>query len=182
MAHARPLVAQTAPFPDGNPLDWFAAEHERHREICSMMRDLAGARDVLPEPLAAVAQFLRQDMPRHLAEEEQELFPLLRKRAQPEDDVDQVLGRLCAEHGGDRARAADLERAVARCLAAREPPAQDPQFAAALASFATHELQHLALENAVVLPLARLRLTARDLANLRRRLAARRNVQAEPVG
>lgn len=182
MAHARILVAETGPRPSENPLDWFAAEHERHREISSLMRDLASAGDHRPDSLETVAEFLRHDMPRHLAEEEQELFPLLRKRARPEDDVDQVLGRLCLEHGGDRARAEDLERGVARCLAARKPPAQDPPFAAALATFATQELQHLALENAVVLPLARLRLTARDLANLRRRLAERRRVQPEPVG
>ncbi|MFN3467316.1 MAG: PCRF domain-containing protein, partial [Candidatus Brocadiales bacterium] len=41
------------------------------------------------------------------------------------------------------------------------------------------ELQHLALENAVVLPIARLRLTAKDLQAMSRRLAARRGLVLE---
>ena len=50
-----------------------------------------------------------------------------------------------------------------------------------LQAFASQELRHLALENAVVLPLARLRLTPADLKRLSRRLAERRHVALAPA-
>ena len=49
---------------------------------------------------------------------------------------------------------------------------EDPVWADVL----RRDLRHLALENAVVLPIARLRLSAEDLLALSRRLAARRGL------
>jgi hemerythrin-like domain-containing protein len=181
MTPAPATAARTPEPPIGNPLDWFAAEHQRHRELCALMHELASSKVFQPAPLAALADFIRNDLDRHLAEEEQELFPLLRKRARPDDDVDQILGRLCAEHRGEMAHGGGLEAHIERCLDTQQAPGADPIAAAALSGFAVHELRHLALENAVVLPLARLRLTARDLNGLSRRLAARRDAGTQAL-
>jgi hemerythrin-like domain-containing protein len=171
-----PRAAQKVPEnPIGNPLEWFAAEHQRHRAACALMQELASSKLFQPEPLARIADFVHNDLGRHLAEEEEELFPLLRKRARPEDAVDQVLARLCTEHRHETADRGHLAACIERCLSVQEAPGADPVASAAFSAFATHELRHLALENAVVLPLARLRMTADDLAGLSHRLAERRS-------
>ena len=159
---------------DVNPLTWFACEHERHRQMCAQMRALALSKAFDRAALIAMTEFVERDLAQHLVDEEHELFPLLNRRAEPDDGAREVLQRLYAEHGRDRATAETVAVHLRRCLDARRAPGDDPMASVALASFATHELEHLALENAVVLPLARLRLSARDLSGLRRRLSDRR--------
>jgi iron-sulfur cluster repair protein YtfE (RIC family) len=157
-----------------NPLDWFAREHDHHREMCAQMRELARSRTFDRAALVAMAEFVERDLAQHLVDEEQELFPLLLRKAEPDDGAEEVLQRLRAEHRHDRAQSQAVAVHLRRCLDERCAPGEDNLASAALASFATHELTHLALENAVVLPLARLRLSARDLSGLRRRLAQKR--------
>ena len=162
------------------PLEWFAAEHYRHRQFCALLRSLARSVIFEPEPIRTAADFLRDELARHLAEEEEELFPLLRARARPDDEADEVLRRLTAEHHGDDAHGGALRAHLERCLETRTAPGLDPAAAAALNAFAGLELRHLALENAVVLPLAKLRLPPKDLRALSRRLAARRGLRLRP--
>lgn len=159
------------------PLEWFAAEHYRHRQFCGLMHEVADSDTFEPASISALIEFLRHELGRHLADEEQDLFPLMRKRARAEDQVDEVLDRLVAEHRGDLAHGHGLRAHLERCLQTRTPPGRDPAVKLALGAFAAQELRHLALENAVVLPLARLRLTERDQKALSRRLAARRGFQ-----
>lgn len=170
------LAATSAPRPAlaTQPLEWFLAEHFRHRQFCGVMAELAAARIFDPEPIRAVVSFLRHELGRHLADEESELFPLLRARAMPEDEIGEVLDRLGAEHKADLAHAHALRAHLERRLEDRMPTGCDPATALSLDAFASQELRHLALENAVVLPLARLRFEQTDLKALGRRLAAAR--------
>jgi hemerythrin-like domain-containing protein len=163
------------------PLDWFTAEHYRHRQFCALMHELAESQGFEPEALSAAIAFLRHELGRHVSEEEEDLFPLLRSRALPEDDIEAVLERLSGEHDGDRAFAHSVRAHLERCLETRTPPGLDPSVALALGAFASQELRHLALENAVVLPLARLRLRPEDLEALARTLAGRRGVELAPA-
>lgn len=158
------------------PIEWFAAEHQRHRHFCGLMHTLADSTAFDAAAVAEVIAFLEGELGRHLADEENDFFPLLRQRALQTDQVDEVLDRLLAEHRGDFAHGQALRAHLERCLAGRTAPGKDPEARRALAAFATQELRHLALENAVVLPLARLRLSGRDMKTLGRRLAARRGV------
>lgn len=158
------------------PLDWFVAEHYRHRQFCALMHELAEAERFEAEPLAAVIAFLNGELGQHLADEEQDLFPLLRRRARPEDEIDQALNRLRSEHKGDLAHGYALRTHLQRCLETETPPARDSWARMALNAFASQELRHLALENAVVLPIAKLRLTPKDLKDLSRRIVARRGL------
>ncbi|MFZ5671116.1 MAG: hemerythrin domain-containing protein [Pseudomonadota bacterium] len=164
------------------PLDWFFAEHYRHRQFCALVSDLAAAPAFDGERLTRIVDFLRHDLLLHFIDEEEDLFPLLRRRALPEDDIEAALGRLSAEHRADVAQAEIVRGALEICLAERRPPSSDPALRKDLRDFAAHELRHLALENAVVLPIARLRLTERDLAGLSRRLAARRGLVLQAQG
>jgi iron-sulfur cluster repair protein YtfE (RIC family) len=163
------------------PLDWFFAEHYRHRQFCRLVNEVALAHVFDGERVSLLVNFLRYDLPLHIIDEEQDLFPLLRRRALPEDDVENVLGLLSAEHKADAVQAAEIRRILETALETQDAPGMDPTARKSLQAFAAQELRHLALENAVVLPIARLRLTTKDLVGMSRRLAARRGLVLEPT-
>lgn len=159
-----------------DPIEWFFAEHARHRQF-SYLLDEAATSQVFDETLIkGLLDFVRNDMEIHVRDEEEDLFPTLRKRALPEDDIDRVVEYLTKEHKVDVARALSVAEHLESCLARRIAPGSDPAVVEALRKAASQEVRHLALENAVVLPIARLRLTPRDLRAMSRRLAARRGI------
>ncbi|MFZ5729685.1 MAG: hemerythrin domain-containing protein [Pseudomonadota bacterium] len=158
------------------PLEWFFAEHYRHRQLCRLVEEVAAASAFAAEPITRILDFIRYDLALHVIDEEEDLFPLLRRRALPEDEIENALGRLSAEHRADVAHAEAVRTRLEACLSACKAPGLDPQAKSTLVTFARHELRHLALENAVVLPIARLRLSTEDLLALSRRLAARRGL------
>jgi iron-sulfur cluster repair protein YtfE (RIC family) len=159
------------------PLDWFVAEHQRHRQFCRLVAEAAESRIYDGGRLAQLATFIRRDLALHIVEEEEDLFPMLRRRARPEDQIEAALGRLSAEHAADAASAQVALAHLDLCLETRSAPGASAPARQALRAFASQELSHLALENAVVLPLARMRLKAGDLRKLSRGIAARRGVR-----
>ncbi|MFN3513400.1 MAG: hemerythrin domain-containing protein [Phenylobacterium sp.] len=175
------VIDEVSPGLMNDPLDWFFAEHHRHRQFCRLVEQVAQAQAFDGETVTRVVEFLRHDLALHIIDEEEDLFPLLRRRAVAEDGVEHVLGRLSAEHKTDGDLAATVRERLEACLERRTAPSADPQTRQALLAFSAQELQHLALENAVVLPLARLRLSPRDLKGLGRRLAARRGQMLELI-
>lgn len=163
------------------PLNWLFAEHYRHRQLCQLIERVGAATILLREEAGEILAFLRHDMPLHIIDEEDDLFPLLRRRCLLADELDVVLGALSAEHHDDLERARDLITALERALGGGGAPGYDRETRRLFTDFALHERRHIALENAVVLPIARLRLTAADLRSLSVRLAARRGVLLDPV-
>lgn len=165
------------------PLDWFFAEHYRHRQFCTLITTLAAEPRFDGRALTLVVEFIRNDLALHIIDEEEDLFPLLRRRALPEDEIEPALGRLSAEHRADIAHAQTVRACLEACLEAYRPPSADPAVSKAMRDFAAQEMRHLALENAIVLPIARLRLSESDQTGLGRRLAARRGIvlQAAPA-
>lgn len=161
------------------PLDWFFAEHYRHRQLCQLVDEVAAATVFDGERISRIVDFLRHDLPLHIIDEEEDLFPLLRRRCLPEDDLEPVLGMLSAEHRSDEDTARTVRTHLEASLDRQVAPGLDPAKKRAMTDFAAQERRHLGLENAVVLPIARLRLSAEDLAGLGRRLAARRGVLLE---
>jgi iron-sulfur cluster repair protein YtfE (RIC family) len=171
MSHAEPTGFEAPPLRE--PLRWFFAEHAKHREFCRLLRVLAAAPVFDDAALMRAIDFLRNEIPQHLTDEDEDLFPALRRRALPEDDLGPALELLAAEHSRNAVTRGVVLEALDSCLAAQGAPSADPALRSALESLARHELQHLAFENAVVLPIARLRLTAGDLKAMTARLAAR---------
>lgn len=157
-----------------NPLDFIHEEHLREREICTQLALLAGAQTPQADTAAAIVGFLRDELPLHLADEEEDLFPLLRRRCLPEDEIDTAIRRLTSDHrhaDDDTPRViADLEELSAGACALPE------EMRDRFASYAGHARRHLILENAIILPFARLRLTARDIETLRLRMMQRRGL------
>lgn len=164
------------------PLNWLFAEHYRHRQLCGLVERVGLATVLLREEAEEIVAFLRHDMPLHVIDEEDDLFPLLRRRCLPEDEMGRVLGALSAEHRDDMAHAEALVAVLRRALEDGHAPGQDLETRRLFSDFANRERRHIALENAVVLPIARMRLTPQDLAALGRRLAARRGIAPIPEG
>lgn len=155
------------------PLDFLEAEHYRFRAFLAHLERLASDRRVARRAAAArlLLAFLLGDAALHLAEEEETLFPMLRARCRTADGVERILGLV----EGERARARDLSFAVVaglRDCASQAVP--DAGFASSVATFVGAMRRHIDWENALVLPLARKRLTPGDLARLAVGMAERR--------
>lgn len=157
-----------------DPLNWFIAHHRRHRQLCRLIESLATREDFDAPTIHVVCDYLKLEAPLHLQDEELDLFPMLRARCADMDDVNPVLLQLLAEHRIDGEEATEILERLERCLAVSAAPGGIQETRDALTQYAAHERQHLALENAVVLPIARLRLTENDLRELSERLGQRR--------
>jgi len=164
------------------PLDALRDVHIQHRQHCHDLETLSGNG---PADRAAARRLLAGLGPAldlHLADEEEGLFPLLRARSCPEDELGPLLDRLVAEH---RQFLTDRPGLIALIGPLAEGGSPDAAGRALLAALALRIRRHMALENAVVLPLARLRLTAADCAGLRTAMCARRGLPVaslRPVG
>lgn len=180
-------VAEVAPINPGGiersppallkePLEFLFAEHYRHRQMCKILEYLAVTAAFEAALIATTDDFIRYDLALHVIDEEEDLFPLLRRRCVADDDIEDVLGRLSADHALDQELARVARGVFARALEKQTPPSQIPGAPEALLKLARQEKSHMALENAVVMPLARRRLTEEDVQSLSVRLAARRGV------
>ncbi len=154
-----------------NPLDMIANAHAVQVEMCDAMERIA---DGLPDEVdrrlcAQVASCLLFDLPLHHHDEEEGLFPLLRARAKPEDGVDKILERLASEHSSDNDFASEIAEAL-ETLGQGGRPANPEMLGYMLRGFFERYRRHVHWENQLVMPLARLRLTREDLAELQSRM------------
>ncbi len=164
------------------PLDYIFAEHFRQRVLCNMLDEIAGQERPDRQEIEAVLRFLRVDFAPHMQDEEHDLFPMLRRRAEPEDRIDDVIGQLTQEHAADRLDAKLITEGLAKALDGKVETGPTSSLAKLLHRFAENERNHLTLENAIILPLARIRLTADDIRNLAHRMAARRGIELQESG
>ncbi len=154
-----------------NPLDMIASAHAVQVQMCDAMERIA---DGLPDEVdrrlcAQVASCLQFDLPLHHHDEEEALFPLLLRRARPEDGIEQILERLAAEHSSDNDFASEIAEAL-ETLGQGGRPANPEMLGYMLRGFFERYRRHVQWENTLVMPLARLRLTAEDLETLQSRM------------
>lgn len=157
-----------------DPIEFILAEHLNHRRMCKALERLAAMTEFDAAPITAMVDYIRYDLVLHVLDEEEDFFPLLRERCLPDDDIETVLERLSADHETDKSLSGQVRDTLNACLILRKPPSVIEGAVEALTAFATNERRHLALENAIVIPIARRRLTSEDLKELARRLLARR--------
>jgi hemerythrin-like domain-containing protein len=150
-----------------NPLDIIAYAHAHQMEMCDAMERIA---DGLPDEVdrrlcAQVAACLVFDLPLHHHDEESALFPLLRQRALPDDGIDHILERLAFEHHSDNDFASEIAEMLE--VLGQGGKARNPDMLGyMLRGFFERYRRHVHWENALVMPLARLRLTGADLQQL----------------
>lgn len=160
-----------------NPLDFIAEVHMREREICALIDKAVSADSVSKVEIHEILEFLEEQLPQHLADEQIDLFPMMLKRCDPEDEIENVIDKLQSDHGHAISDAPDIIAILRQCV--KKSAELSEKHARQMTAFAHHARRHLILENAVVLPFARLRLTGRDLKNMRRHMLERRDLGSD---
>jgi len=160
------------PARQGHPLEQIAEEHLLQREICAALDRLAGLTQPDPDLAAEVLDHLETRFFHHIRDEEVDLFPLLRQRSSTGDDINDTLDRLLGDHVGILELADRARLILQDMIGPGGLPSRDD--AATLSRFAAQKRRHLIVENAIVLPLARVQLTDEDQAGLQRRMTERR--------
>lgn len=62
------------------PLEFFVAEHLRQRQFLGFLEQVTAAEAFAVEAATDIATFLRNDVTLHIVDEEDDLFPLMRRR------------------------------------------------------------------------------------------------------
>lgn len=164
-----------------DPLGFIHEDHLREREICAALDVLASSAAPDAEKVTEVLTFLTHDLPLNIDDEREDLFPLLRRRCKPEDEIDKAIERLSTDY----THAAEDTPKVVAILEKLRVNDQRPtdEETSILRRYITHARRHLFLDNAIVLPFARLRLTHHDLQILRLRMMRRRGIgRSEDAG
>jgi hemerythrin-like domain-containing protein len=161
-----------------DPLQYLIAEHVRQRAVCAVLRNCVSQRSVARTVAGRVAEILAVDVPLHHDDEECDLFQALTRRARPEDDLAEVIARLIADHAQSKPLRSAIVRALTTGVAHDAPNFSiAPQDAAPMAAYAEREHRHLAIENGIVLAIARKRLNTADLRAISRTMKARRGLE-----
>jgi hemerythrin-like domain-containing protein len=146
-----------------HPLDLIIHEHDLQSRLCDLLEQIA---DCLPDnvspPVAQAAASAMSDLHRHHKHEEKGLFPLLQKRAKPQDNIEQIISHLEKEHAADESLADDLLENL-ETLAVGNKSENPNMLGYMLRGFFESYRRHISWENTVLLPLARERLTKDDL-------------------
>ena len=154
-----------------NPLDVIVQEHALQLDLCDALERIA---DGLPDEVdrrlcAKVASFLQYELPLHHQDEEEGLFPLLLARASEGDGIGEIIDRLAAEHVTDTDLAAEIFETL-DTLSQGGRVSNPDMVGYMLRNFFEGYRRHVHWENALVIPLARLRLTDDDFAALSARM------------
>lgn len=159
------------------PLDYILADHKRQRVVCGLLHEfvLLGRAD-RAEALR-VAGYLAGDLALHIQDEEVDLFAVVRRRALPEDGLGPLLAQLSVEHARNRQQVVQIVAALQRTGGGDIIEFADEDVER-MQVYAAREQRHLALENGILLPIARKRLTAGDLKAMSESMRARRGVPA----
>jgi hemerythrin-like domain-containing protein len=157
-----------------SPLDFISEDHLRERQICAVIDRLAMADPLDRQSALSVLRFLNEEMNVHLRDEAEDLFPLLALRCTEEDAIEGAIGRIRADQVEAVRLLPRMRAALAACLDAGTAPTAEDR--ATLTRFAGHVRRHLVAENAILLPIARARLTRADLRTLSKHMRSRRGL------
>lgn len=95
------------------PLDYILADHGRQRAVCAALRSFAERGEGARADAGSVLGYLTGDLEAHHRDEEEDLFPALRRRAVPEDNLARTLERLGYDHRESHLVAAVIAKALA---------------------------------------------------------------------
>lgn len=158
-----------------DPLAYILAANMRHRAICAMLRRIATERIGSRLEADRIIACLTIEWPLHREDEGLDLFPSLRRRALPADELGITLACLDAQHR----RSAAMAEIIVEALSSRPADAVVPvdvRASEVMQAYVANELRRIALENGVVLALAPIRLTRPDQRAISRAMKARRGV------
>lgn len=153
------------------PLDFLLAEHSRQRQFAKIL-SLIADQVINRRAVAEAIRFVEVDLAQHIMDEEISLFPVLRSFCQPDDEIEAVIAVLADEHREDESSSETVLDVLRRVERGDSTTADDRR---ALRDFADHLRRHIALENGILLPIARTRMSPDALRIVAQSLEARRN-------
>ena len=82
-----------------DPIEFILEEHDRQMEICARLENLiiASESESIARWASSLLDFLTKDLPIHIEDEEQDLFPMLASRREDDQDLPIILDQLVAE-------------------------------------------------------------------------------------
>lgn len=148
-----------------SPLEIIEHAHLAQNELCDALERIA---DGLPDDIdkricAWSAAQLKFEVPLHHRDEDEALFPQLRRRAWPSDGMDAILDRLSREHDSDTDLGSELVEWLDQ-LAEGKRLANPDMVGYMLRGFFESYRRHINWENTLVMPVARRRLSKEDFA------------------
>lgn len=168
----------TSPSLLANPLEFISEDHLRERQICAVIDGLATAEVLNRQAATTVLRFLNEELNVHLRDEAEDLFPLLARRCTEEDAIESAIDRIRADQDEAMRLLPEVRTMLASCLDSGAELTADER--AVLSRFAGHVRRHLVAENAILLPIARARLTRADLLTLSKHMRSRRGLPDPP--
>jgi iron-sulfur cluster repair protein YtfE (RIC family) len=157
-----------------DPIEFLRFEHFRQRVLCELLGKITDdpygtdAKRRIPW----VIKYLTSDLTLHVADEEDDLLPLLSRRCSRSDALGDISGALEYEHVSDEMLRNSIILGL-RALVGGRSPVRPLEFIIKAQMFEERMQRHLLWENVTVMPLARRRLTSDDLAQLGRKMARR---------
>lgn len=158
-----------------DPLGLLAACHQRILDNCALLERMPdwlaahGPDDEMRRGAERAYRYFSEAAPQHHADEEKDLFPRLARSP----DLAPVLAKLEREHATLDGHWLALEEHLLALCDGRHPGDWQPALQGFIAAYRAHVEQ----ENRKVLPAARERLDAAELATVGRAMAARRGVR-----
>lgn len=160
-----------------DPISFIYQEHERQCEVCDLLEAVVSALHQSPDTakLERIREFLGEDLPLHIEDEEIDLFPALARRCKDNQLVSCILDQLQDEHDVDRELVRPILEEITGII--ETGVARDPnRFARSVRAFVETQYRHLTWENRVVLPLANRELSDDEKREIGRGMAARRGL------
>ena len=159
----------------GDPVEFLYTEHASIVDWCHRLATLADDPTAVDAPrvAASLLEFLDETLPRHIADEEEELFPRLKQRAPQDERLMSVIEQLQMEHREDIEQGQALHDSL-EGLAYGRAISEPVLFAAFVRIFTMLQRRHQTLENNVVLPAAFEYLDVNDRKALAHSMLARR--------
>ena len=161
-----------------DPIAYIRREHDRQCDICDQLEDMANFPDTRrsPDHVKAVRDFLAEDLNLHIDDEEEDLFPALRRRCQGHEILEGILYQLNSEHELDRGLVQPILEELDN-IRDNGGPRNVVRFASSVQAFVETQRRHLSWENRVLLPLAEKHLTSEDRRAVGSRMASRRGLK-----
>lgn len=164
----------TSPNLLANPLDFISEDHLRGRQVCAVIDGLAMATSFDRHAALTVLRFLNEELNVHLRDEAEDLFPLLEKRCTVDDSIEGAISRIRFHQKEAMHLLPKVRTSLAGCLDYGAELSTDER--ALLTEFAGHMRRHVVAENAILLPIARARLSRADLRMLSKKMRSRRGL------
>lgn len=161
-----------------SPLDFIGEDHLRERQICAVIDALATAEVLSRRSATTVLRFLNEELNVHLRDEMDDLFPLLARCCTAEDAIEGVIDRIRADQAEVMRLLPQVRAMLAACLDSGADLTAEER--AVLSKLSGHLRRHLIAENAILLPIARARLTRADLRTLSKHMRSRRGLPDFP--